>query len=105
MRRKRTPYAPRVEYTGKQLDDYAMDDLRADAEQSEHQAEHGPFWPDRGITRESCLAYAADCRAKLARYATGGAHRAVLGLPDPAVSRYVSEGLGECQDFCPSDNG
>jgi hypothetical protein len=78
MKRQPAPYVPPVKYTDKQLDDYAMDDIRADAEQSEHQAANGPFWPDRGISRESCLAYAAECRAKLVKYAAGGAHRAAL---------------------------
>jgi hypothetical protein len=33
--------------------------------------------------------------------------KVLFSLPwrDEAVARYVSEGLGECQDFCPSDNG
>jgi hypothetical protein len=82
VKRKPAPYAPPVHYTAERLDDCAMDDVRADIEQSEHQAEHGPFWPDRGITRESCLAYAADCRAMLERYAKGGSHNAILrGTP------------------------
>lgn len=65
-------------YTTAELDNHAIRDLVNDAECSERQANEGPFWPERGITRESCLEYAAKCRAKIERYAAGGAHKAVL---------------------------
>ncbi len=39
-------------------------DLLNDAECSEKQAEFGPFYPERGITRETCLAHAAKYRAE-----------------------------------------
>ncbi len=65
-------------YTASQLDLAALQDLAADACSSERQAYEGPFYPERGITRESLLAYAAKCRAKIERYADGGAHKAVL---------------------------
>lgn len=41
-------------------------DLLADAVFAETQAADGPFYPDRGITAETLLAYAAECRAKAA---------------------------------------
>lgn len=65
-------------YTAAELDALALDDLRRDAEQSEEQAAAGPYYPERGITAESLRAYAGRCRAALARYAAGGAHRAVI---------------------------
>ena len=40
-------------------------DLKSDIRQAEEQAKNGPFYPEKGITRESCLAYAEDCREKL----------------------------------------
>lgn len=60
------------------LDEAALLDLLSDAEQSERQAESGPFWPERGITRDSLLAYAARCRAGAERYKASGAHAAVI---------------------------
>lgn len=67
-------------YTPAELDDFALRDLRSDAEQSERQAAEGaPFFPERGITAVSLSAYAAKCRERIARYANGGAHGAVLG--------------------------
>ena len=71
-------YVPRVYYTPAELDAAAIADWLSDAEQSERQAEQGPFYPDKGITRESCLAYAASCRAKSEQYKDGGAHKAIL---------------------------
>jgi hypothetical protein len=65
-------------YTTEELDHWALYDLISDAEQAEAQAADGPFYPKSGITRESLLAYAAECRAKAERYANGGAHKAVL---------------------------
>ena len=40
-------------------------DLLSDAEFSEHQAIHGPFYPEKGITPATLKAYAAECRAKI----------------------------------------
>jgi len=48
-----------------QLFDSCRDDLLSDARQAETQAESGPFYP--GVTRESLLAYAGECRAEAAR--------------------------------------
>jgi len=58
------------------LDSAALRDLLSDAVSAEAQAADGPFYPDRGITRESLLAYAANCRAKAERFRDGGAHAA-----------------------------
>ena len=68
----------RMHYTPAELDAMAILDWIANAESSERQAEQGPFYPDRGITRDSCLAYATSCRAKAELYKDGGAHRAML---------------------------
>ena len=67
-----------MKYTEKELDSAAISDLLSDARCSERQAANGPFYPEKGITKESCLAYAAECREKAARYQNGGAHDAVL---------------------------
>lgn len=67
-----------MRYTVEQLDRFALQDLAADACASERQADEGPYYPDRGITRESLLAYAAKCRRQIEKYATGGAHIAVV---------------------------
>ena len=72
------PMTPKHGYTPEELDQGALRDLICDAEQSERQAIEGPFFPEKGITRESLLAYAAKCRASVERYRNGGAHRAVL---------------------------
>lgn len=65
-------------YTREELDNAALRDLITDMEVSEEQAIAGPFYPERGITAESLLAYAAECRAKIERYRNGGAHAAAL---------------------------
>jgi hypothetical protein len=43
-----------------------IEDLKTDIWCAEEQAQNGPFYPEKGITRESLLQYAADCRKKLA---------------------------------------
>lgn len=65
-------------YSADELDAFARQDLLSDAAQSEAQAENGPYYPERGITKETLLAYAARCRAAAERYTDGGAHVAVL---------------------------
>ena len=72
------PFSGRMPLETPGLDQGALRDLVAEAEQSERQAEIGPYFPERGITKESLLAYAAKCRASVERYKDGGAHRAVL---------------------------
>jgi hypothetical protein len=67
-----------MKYTAKQLDECALADLAADAAHTEAQAISGPFYPERGITAESLHAYAAQCRVKIAAYASGGAHEGAL---------------------------
>lgn len=62
-----------------ELDAAALADLVNDMHCAERQADEGPFYPDRGITRESLLSYAGKCRLQIAQYANGGAHNAVLG--------------------------
>ena len=48
----------------KQVADWKLD-LLADIQCAEQQAVNGPFYPERGITRETLLAYAQDCRNQL----------------------------------------
>ncbi len=67
-----------MRYTAQELDSHALGDLLSDAEQAESQAINGPFYPDRNITPESLRAYASLCRAKIALFANGGAHKGVL---------------------------
>ena len=52
----------RTRYTPEELAEAWKMDLINDAICSERQAENGPFYPERGITRETCLQYAAKCR-------------------------------------------
>lgn len=51
-------------YTPEELAAAWKADLLNDAEYAEKQAAEGPFYPEKGITKESCLAYAAKCRAE-----------------------------------------
>ena len=52
-----------MKYTEEELDAAWVADQLADARHAERQAAEGPVFPERGITRESLLAYAAYCRA------------------------------------------
>lgn len=38
-----------------------IDDLLIDADHAERQAKSGPFYPERGITRDTLILYAAKC--------------------------------------------
>ncbi len=58
-------HTPRHHYTREEQIEAWKLDLIADIEHSEHQAEHGPFYPERGITPESLRAYAENCRRML----------------------------------------
>lgn len=51
-------------YTPEELTGHWKSDLLNDAKYSEKQAAEGPFYPEKGITRESLLDYAAKCRAE-----------------------------------------
>jgi len=62
--RKIRAYIPPVKYTEAELNDAYIRDLLNDARCSEEQAVEGPFYPEKGITAESLLAYAAKCRAE-----------------------------------------
>ena len=57
-------HTPIIPSHKQQKQDY-INDLRSDAEQAEHQAIHGPFYPEKDITPETLRAYAAECRAKI----------------------------------------
>jgi len=61
---KRSSYTPRPHYTAEELAAAERADHLVDAEHAERQAADGPFFPERGITRESLLAYATECRSK-----------------------------------------
>lgn len=58
---------PRKRYSPDELQSAWHDDQRRDAEHAEAQAANGPYYPEKGITRESLLAYAAECRAAMAQ--------------------------------------
>ena len=66
----------KMKYTTKELDDFALRDLEIDLECAEEQAKNGPYFP--GVTKESLLAYAKECREKIDTYKQGGAHAAIL---------------------------
>lgn len=55
-----------MRYTQQELNDAARADLLADIRSAEEQAGAGPYYPEKGITRESLLAYAEKCRRELA---------------------------------------
>ena len=57
-----------AKYTEAELDAFKRADLIADAEFAERQADTGPFYPEKDITRESLLAYAAKCRREAEAY-------------------------------------
>lgn len=66
-------------YTETELDNAALRDLENDARCAEEQANDGPLYPERGITRETLFAYAVKCRKQAEQYRNGGgAHKAVL---------------------------
>ena len=67
-----------MRYNAEELDRAAIKDLLADAKAAREQAIAGPYYPERGITRDSLLAYAGHCEATAAMYRNGGAHNAVL---------------------------
>ncbi len=52
----------RHQYTPDEIANAWKADLLNDAKHSEAQAENGPYYPKRGITKESLLEYAAKCR-------------------------------------------
>tara|TARA_R110000850_G_C9996151_1_gene468162 strand:+ start:5941 stop:6351 length:411 start_codon:yes stop_codon:yes gene_type:complete len=41
--------------------------LIEDIRRNRHQAQHGPFYEQSGVTRESCLEYAIECEKRLAK--------------------------------------
>lgn len=57
-------YVPPKHCSQKELEDFLVRDLLRDAECAEEQANFGPLFPELGITKESLLAYAAECRKK-----------------------------------------
>ena len=59
-------YMPKQHYSKEELAESWRRDLIADADFAERQANEGPFYPEKNITRESLLAYAAKCRAEAA---------------------------------------
>jgi hypothetical protein len=69
---------PKMHYTMKELDAFAIDDLMRDMQHALNQSESGPFYPDKGITKEYLRSYAEELRGKIEKYSSGGAHFAVL---------------------------
>ncbi len=63
---KRVAYVPPKKYTLAEQEQMIKDDLLIDADTSEAQAVNGPYYPEKGITKESLLSYAAECRQKAA---------------------------------------
>jgi len=49
-----------------QVSDWVAD-LQSEIENATTQAEQGPYFPERGITKESLLSYAESCKAQLER--------------------------------------
>lgn len=55
-------YRPPKQHTEEELvEAWKLDNL-VDAIHAEAQAENGPYYPEKGITKESLLRYAAECR-------------------------------------------
>lgn len=75
---KKQTYTPKTNYTNEQLDSFALADLLSDAESAEHQAEHGPYYLDKGITKETLQQYAKTTRNTYEKYKQGGAHFTVI---------------------------
>lgn len=69
-------HTPHARYSAAELDAAAIADLIADAESAERQAANAEFFP--GVTFESLMVYAQECRAKVERYKSGGAHNAAI---------------------------
>jgi hypothetical protein len=55
----------KTHYTDFEQRKFLVQDLTIDAECAEKQAANGPFYPESGITEESLLAYARECREKV----------------------------------------
>jgi hypothetical protein len=49
-----------MKYTTEQLAEAWRADLMSDARSNRDQAENGPYYPDRGITRENLLKWAEE---------------------------------------------
>ena len=63
---KTMTYQSPHKYTRKELESLFVDDLMRDADSAERQAITGPFFPEKGITKESLMDYARECREKAA---------------------------------------
>lgn len=61
---KTKPYQKPHKYTPEELAVAWKADLLNDAKASEEQAANGPYYPEKGITKENLLNYAAECRVK-----------------------------------------
>ena len=74
----------RHHYTDEQLADFWRKDLLVDADCARRQAASGPFYPDKGISRQSLLDYAQECEQRAARPIP--AQFARSSVPRPAIS-------------------
>jgi hypothetical protein len=61
-------------YTPTELDEASIADLLNDAFQCERQAKKGPYYPEKGITKESLLSYAAHCKEAAFKFKSGTAY-------------------------------
>lgn len=73
-----------MKYTPDEQVDYIIRDLQADIDHAERQAEHGPLFPELGITAESLRAYAQQCREQVARIETSAS------TPLATVNAYIA---------------
>jgi len=71
-------------YTAKELNDFAHQDVLNDAIHAEEQAENGPYYPDKGITKESLLEFAKECREELK---IKNLHMKLAGMPSICVGQ------------------
>lgn len=55
----------KARYMSKEMADAMLDDLRSDIDFAVRQAKDGPYYPEKGITRESLLEYAELCRQQI----------------------------------------
>lgn len=68
----------KIKYTEEELDQAAARDIENDIDCNYRQAEEGPFYPERGITKESLIESAERLKILLDKYKGGGMHRAIM---------------------------
>ena len=68
-----TPWAPKHKYSEAELNNLHIRDLLNDTKHAYEQAETGPYYPERNITKASLMAYATQCEAEALALAKGDA--------------------------------